>query len=293
MRLPGTVFVGVDGGGTGCRARICDAQGQTLAEAQGAAANVYLDFDRAIAALQATIRTGLDRAGLENAPLSIGCGLAGVSSDAVAARVRQALLPLGEVSVTNDGVTACIGAHGGGHGGLVITGTGSVAVLRFGGMVTTFGGRGFHLGDDGSGARMGRDLWHKTLRAYDGLEPWTPLLRRTMAQFEDDPVAVIAWARNAPSHQFASHAPQVFAAADERDPAAVDLVSRAAAAIAELISALHDRGAPRISIAGGMAAAMEPYLNPVAASRLSARLADALSGALILAGAPACTVLGR
>ena len=48
-------------------------------------------------------------------------------------------------------MTACIGAHAGADGGLVIAGTGSAAIARVRGKETIIGGRGFALGDDGVG----------------------------------------------------------------------------------------------------------------------------------------------
>lgn len=282
-------FIGVDGGGTGCRVRLADADGEILGESRGGAANVYLDRERATATIRDTIAAVLAKAGLaatSREEVSLGLGLAGVSSREVAAAIRAAFPEFGSVAVVHDGASACLGAHGGADGGLVIVGTGSAAVLRLRGAEVSFGGRGFHLGDDGSGACLGRDLWRKVLRAYDGLEPWSPLLRSSMAEFGDDPVAVIRWGRDARSHEFAAYAPRVFAAAREFDPAALLLVRDSAAAIGELMAALRDRGAPRISLVGGLAGEITPYLAGDIHELLSPPLADALSGALMLAGAP-------
>ena len=289
MNTRSRFFIGVDGGGTGCRVRLADAAGRILGESIGGAANVYLDRPRATATIRDTIAAVLAKAGLaaaNRADLSLGLGLAGVSGPEVAATVRAAFPEFGSVAVVHDGVSACLGAHGGEDGGLVIVGTGSAAVLRLRGVDVSFGGRGFHLGDDGSGACLGRDLWRKVLRAYDGLEPWSPLLQNSMAEFGGDPVAVIRWGRDARSHEFAAFAPRVLAAARELDPAALVLVNQSAAAIGELIEALRYRGAPRISLVGGLAGEITPYLADEPRDSLSPPLADALAGALMLAGAP-------
>ena len=56
------LFLGVDGGGTRCRARLCDASGLKLAEAQAGPANIRLGLREAFASvLDVTLK--LPRAG--------------------------------------------------------------------------------------------------------------------------------------------------------------------------------------------------------------------------------------
>lgn len=285
----GLLYIGVDGGGSRCRVRVCDATGKRVGAAEGGSANVYLNFGAAIAAITQTVGQALDRAGLaaEQAARShIGLGLAGVSSPDIAARVAERLLGFASVSVSNDAVAACIGAHAGADGGLVIAGTGSAAVMRLGGREINIGGRGFLLGDDGSGALIGRDALRKALRAYDGLESFTPLLRALMLEFSDDPVGVITWGRSATSGEFGAYAPQVLEAAGRGDTAALAILEGAGHSIAELILALKAKGAPRISLVGGLAQPLRPYLGEPALALLAPSIRDAVDGALLLAGAP-------
>ena len=162
-------FVGVDGGATRCRARVRDAEGRARAEATGAAANVHVDFPAAIAVLRAVVAEALDKAGLgpaDAARVALGFGLAGLNDGADAERVLEAFPSYARISAANDAVTACIGAHAGADGGLVIAGTGSAAIARVAGRETIVGGRGFTLGDDGAGAHVGLDA----LRAAIGSE---------------------------------------------------------------------------------------------------------------------------
>lgn len=284
-------FVGVDGGGTRCRVRVVDAVGRLVGAAEGGSANVYLDVDGAFATIEATVQQGLAALGrsaaVDASRMSLGLGLAGVSSDAVAARVWTALSRrFGRVTVRNDAVIACLGAHAGQDGGLVIAGTGSAAVLRLAGRDVNFGGRGFLLGDDGSGAVMGRQAWRCALRAHDGLDVMTPLLDALMSEFAHDPVAVIEWGRNATSGQFAAYAPRILAAAAAGDAAALPIVTAAARAVGELVEALGRRGAPRIALVGGLAVPLGPWLSSSTVAWLAPPLRDALDGALLLAGAP-------
>lgn len=285
------LFLGIDGGGSRCRVRVRDWLGVMRGGVEGGTANVYLDFDTAIGNIRDGIKASV--APVSNSPsppqLRLGLGLAGVSGPHMAQRVHAALADLGTVTVTHDGDIACIGAHAGGDGGLVIAGTGSGGVARIAGRAIAIGGRGFILGDDGSGARLGLDAMRRAVRAADGLEPATPLTTRLMERFGNDPVAAIEWGRTARSSDFGQLAPLVFDHARENEPVARELVQRSAAAIAELAEALTRLGAPRLSLVGGLAAALLPFF----ASAVPWRdpMFDALDGALILAGCPLPGVL--
>lgn len=281
--------MGVDGGGSTCRARLRDGAGALLAEAVGGSANVYLDRAGAIAAIRGCVAAALDAAGLASAAgVRLGLGLAGVSSPTiaaeVAAQVGAALPGFAAVRVSNDAVTACLGAHGGADGGLVIAGTGSAGLMLAGGRELFVGGRGFLLGDDGSGARIGLDAWRRALRAHDGLEAHSLYTRELMARFGDDPAAVIRWGLSARSAEYGAEAPGCFAAAAAGDAVALSIVRGAAASLAELVAAVRRLGAERVCLVGGGAAAMRAHLPAEVASSLCDPLRDARDGAVLLAG---------
>jgi glucosamine kinase len=285
-----TYFMGVDGGGSRCRARLRDGEGRLLASVHGGAANVHVDFDGAVATIRKCVENALDQAGLDRSSrgrLRLGLGLAGASSRMVAEQVEAALEGWMEVKVVNDAVTACLGAHAGQDGGLIIAGTGSAGVARVAGVDTIIGGRGFMLGDDGSGARIGHSAWRRALRAHDGLEPATDFTRKLMAQYDDDPVAVIRWAQRARPSDYGAYAPATFAAASAGDPVALDTVHEAATALSDLALAVRALGADRLSMVGGVADAVRPYLVPEVADALSTPMMDALEGAILLVDGPA------
>ena len=282
-----TLFMGVDGGGSTCRVRVRAADGTLVAEARGGSAQVYLDFAGALASIERTIEAAFSDGGLGGAArrrTHLGLGLAGVSNATIAREVEDALPGFASVRCSNDAVTACLGAHGGADGGLVIAGTGSAGLALVGGRETFVGGRGFLLGDDGSGARIGLDAWRRALRAHDGLEPHTPLTRSLMAKHDADPAAVIRWGLTARSGDYGTYAPAVFAAAAAGDPVALDIVRTAARAIAELAEAVRRRGAERLALVGGGAEAIRPHLPPEVEAALLRPARDALDGAILLAG---------
>lgn len=292
------LFVGVDGGGSRCRVRVRNAAGLLLSECEGGTANVYLDHPTAMANIRRTVADALAAVpGAESrAPIGsvkLGLGLAGVSSASIVAKVAQDLRDLGTVAVMRDTEIACLGAHGGQDGGLIVAGTGSGAVARIAGRTIAIGGRGFVLGDDGSGARLGLKAWRRALRAHDGLEPETPLTRDLMARFDHDPVATIQWGRTARSSDFAEIVPLVFSCAEKSDAVALDLLLETAAALTELGDALQRLGAERLAMTGGLAGPIRPYLPAALRERLRPALLDPLDGALLLAGAPLDTLLAR
>src|SRR3954470_11401057 len=61
---PAPLFAGVDGGGTGCRARIQDAEGRLLGTGIAGPAALRLGIDRSLAEVVKACRAALEEAGL-------------------------------------------------------------------------------------------------------------------------------------------------------------------------------------------------------------------------------------
>ena len=280
-------FIGVDGGATRCRARMRAASGRELAEATGPAANIYVDFDAGLGVIGELVAKVIARAGLGAASrreMAVGVGLAGLSSAQDAARVAAALPGWARVDAANDAVTACIGANASGDGGLIIAGTGTAGIARIAGVATIVGGRGFLLGDDGSGARIGADAVRAALRAFDGLEPMSGLSRALLANFDSDPLRMIKWAQTAKPGDYGAFAPRVFEAARAGEPGALKIVGRAVRAIVAIFRALEALGAKRIAIVGGVAGPLRSYLPTDVEARLRNPQHDAVDGAILLVG---------
>ena len=275
-------FLGVDGGGTRCRARLRDWSGRELGHGVGPASNIYVDFDAAMPVVRATIDSVIADAARQE--IAVGLGLAGVSDDKEAERVAAALPGFARVVVVNDAVAACVGANGLGDGGLVIAGTGSAGIARVGATTTIIGGRGFQLGDDGSAARLGEAALRATLRALDGLEPMSELARALGRHFDNDPLRMSRWAADAKPRDYGAFAPQILDLAKSGDARARDVAGGAASAIAALASALTTLGAARIALVGGLGEPLRPDLPTDLAMRLVRPRRDAVDGAILLAG---------
>ena len=283
---PVVLFAGVDGGGTGCRARIENAEGRTLGSGIAGPATLRMGLDRALAevekaCLAAIEEAGLDRSALGNTHAAIG--LAGVGRKGMLEQLQQRPHPFRSVHYTHDATIACIGAHGARDGGIVIIGTGSVGFAIVGGRELRVGGYGFPISDEGSGADLGLHAIRLALRAHDDRGAKTALTRDVMARFHDEPFEAVAWMDKASATEYATFAPLVVRHADAGDAVARGIVRGAAEQIDELVRRLAELGAARVALLGGLASSMQPWLAPDVQRRLVAVEGDAVDGALHLA----------
>jgi len=280
------LFLGVDGGGTKCRARIRAEHGALVSEAIGGFANIYSDFDAALETILATAREALHKAGLVETGLQrlhVGLGLAGVVTEEAAERVRRTGLPFAAFSVDVDAYVACLGAHDGHDGGIVIAGTGSAALALVGGKRHWLGGWGFPLGDDGSGAILGRAALRRAALAFDDMIESSGLLEDLLAEFSRDRQGLGDWALTALPRDYARFSPRIFAAAAAGDRHGVELVKEAASGVAQMVTALIARGAPSIALIGGLAKPITPFLPEKLGKHLIEPHRDPLDGAIMMA----------
>jgi glucosamine kinase len=283
---PDPLYVGVDGGGTGCRARIEDRQGSVLGTGIAGPAALRLGIDRALAEVQKACHAALEEAGLDASVLSsahAALGLSGVGRKGVLEQLEIRQHPFRSVVYVNDATIACIGAHAGRDGGIVIVGTGSVGFAVVDGREVRVGGYGFPISDEGSGADVGLHAIRLALRAYDERALRTSFTRDVMLRFHDDPFEAVAWMDRATATDYATFAPLVMRHADAGDPVARRIVRDAAEQIDDLARRLSESGASRMALLGGLASPMQPWLAPDVQRRLVPVEGDAVDGALRLA----------
>ncbi len=277
--------IGIDGGGTGCRAVLADMSGKPLGTGRAGAANIMTGFDAArksiIAAAEAAIAdAGLDRQVIEEA--SAFLGLAGANIGDYSSRISD-ILPFRQSRIATDAEISMQGAIGDGDGVVAIIGTGSVFVCRLNNVVRTVGGWGFTVGDLGSGARLGRALLQESLLAYDGIHEGSELTRRVLANFEDSPQTLVEYAHTALPGEFGKFAPLVFELAGKQDPIAMRLVGRAVSDLEETLDALISDNDLPICMLGGLGGVYRDLLGERFRIRVRPPRGDAASGALALA----------
>jgi len=285
----GMLLLGVDGGGTQCRARLCDLTGTVLGEGFAGPANLRLGLEESISAVRECAAQCLRRADIDrhHARIVACLALAGASEPAYVAQARAYPSPFYRTLFVTDAQAACVGAHAGRDGGIIIVGTGSIGWGRAGEQEFRVGGWGFPISDEGSGAWIGCETVRGVLWAHDGLIPWGGLLRTVFDHFDCDAHKIVRWMGTALPRDFGAIAPLVVAHARDGDPEACDLMRRAGACIDRIAMRLGELGVARLSLMGGLAAKLEPYLSPSTKGALVAPMGDAVSGALHLARAEA------
>ncbi|MDO6704846.1 BadF/BadG/BcrA/BcrD ATPase family protein [Photobacterium sp. 1_MG-2023] len=279
-------WVGIDGGGTACRARICDRSGTILAEAKTGSANILLGAEVAMASIQDAIATAAAQAGLSEADygqFAVGLALAGAEHRQAWYDFMALPHPYGRVVLNTDGYGACLGAWQGRDGAIFIAGTGSVGILRQGKAITVVGGREFPISDQGSGAVMGLRLIQQVLLSVDGIVPKTALARHVLAHFDDDLDAIVAWSKTARPRDYGQFSPEIFRLAEENDSLAVAMLQQTAADIEMWLNALLAQGADRVCLMGGIGERIAPWLTPAIQRRLATPQGDAMDGAILIA----------
>lgn len=190
-------YLGVDGGGTNCRVRLADENLKTLAEVRNGRSNLQIDDgEPAFKAISDGTRDVFKAAGLDYAKTAntYACfGMAGGRMDTARAEFAARPWPFAGVKVYDDIDIAHAGALGGEEGGVIIVGTGSAALSIVHGQRHQAGGWGFHIGDQMSGAILGRELARYAVEAEDGLVEASPLTKAVTAQLGGDNQAIMTW----------------------------------------------------------------------------------------------------
>jgi glucosamine kinase len=283
MVKQGGPFLGIDGGGSRCRARIRATDGALLAEAEGGPSNIYQDFEGALRTIIETARIASHKAHVTIETLNAGLGLAGIVTSAGTDKILNSGLPFASLAVDNDAYVASVGAFAGGDGGIVIAGTGSIGLATVKGLRHMVGGWGFELGDHGSGAWIGHHAVRRAALCIDGLLQPTGLIEDVIKVVGDNRVELSNWASKATPKDFGQFSPLVFQRASLGDVQAMMIVVEGAAAISNLGRALLSRGAKKICLLGGLAKAYPPYLDADVKRTLVEPIADAADGAIMMA----------
>src|SRR5712671_1219546 len=285
MGTKGTTYLGIDGGGTRCRARIEDENGRVLGAASSGPATTRIGFEKAWRSIMEATEAAAAQAGLAGEDfvrMHAGIGLAGIGRRGAEAALNNIGHPFASRIFISDGVAACLGAHNGADGAIVVAGTGSVGVGLIGGREIRIAGYGFPVSDEGSGADIGLQVVRLALRAADRRFEMTPLLSEVLAAFDSDPYQAVAWSEEARATDYAAFAPIVIRHANEGDPVGRRIVERAADAIGDLLDLFLAQGIDRLSLVGGLADAITPWLTPDLRARLRRPDADAAAGALLV-----------
>jgi len=280
-----TLLIGVDGGGTGCRAVIGSLSTGVLGKAEGGPANATSDAALTITNVLNTVQAAAKTAQLSPDVLSgavAHLGLAGVMTEEDAAGISNAL-PFADATVTDDRPTAIVGALGDQDGFLLAIGTGTIVASSRGGEFAYVGGWGFQVSDQSSGAWLGHSALRRTMLCHDGLGAHSDLTRSLLTHFNNDPNKIVAFAANATPGDYGTLAPNVVDAARAGDLWGRAIMSEGADYIMQALTTLGFRSGDALCLTGGVGPHYAPYLPSEALQgRLSSR-GDSLDGAFQLA----------
>ncbi|WP_261815901.1 N-acetylglucosamine kinase [Vibrio gallicus] len=285
-------LVGIDGGGTSCRARVTTEQGEWLADGKSGSANLLLGPSRALdAIIESLLDAGFHAEQFKD--MHIGAALAGAEQASAWLEFMALPHPFASITLNTDAYGACLGAHQGQDGAIMIAGTGSCGILLQQGQQHVVGGREFPISDQGSGAVMGLRLIQQVLLAQDDIRPSTQLTQLIMTHFEHDIDAIVLWSKSALPRDYAQFSPQIFALAQECDPLAIELLQQTAQDIEMFLWALHKKGARQICLMGGIAERIQAWLSPAINQFITTPKGDAMHGALMLANQPLHNLYSR
>ncbi len=278
------LLIGIDGGGTGCRAVIADANGNLLGSGKSGAANIMTNFDGARHNIIQACQQAINNAGLEQEEINSAkafLGLAGANIGDYATRMIDAL-PFAQCHIDTDAMISLQGAIGDDDGVVAIIGTGSVFIYRAHSKIHTVGGWGFMVGDLGSGSRLGRTLLQETLLSFDGIQNGSGLTDYILAQFENDPQTIVEYAHTAKPGEFGKFAPAIFQYAGKNDSIAMSIVSKAVGDIEETLDVILTRDEQKFCLLGGLGAIYADLLDDRFKNRISQPKGNAADGALAL-----------
>lgn len=259
------LYIGVDGGGTQTRVSVADATGQELGSAVAGGSAVRPGEAAASAeviheAVQRALQSGSGAGGV----VRLLCvGVAGVGRERERDALAQELETLelaGEVVVVPDAEIALEDAFGEGAGIVLTAGTGSIAYGRGPtGAFARAGGWGAVIGDEGSGAWIGRRALGIVAASSDGREPETGLATPILeAAGAEDVAGLVPWAARATPADLARLAPIVLEVAATGDLRANSLVTLAIEELGLHVRALarqlfgDERAAFALALHGGL-----------------------------------------
>jgi len=235
--LSGPFYLGIEAGGTRTTVCLANASGEPVWQHEAGPANLRLLTDEQL------LKHFRSLPPLPETPAAIGIGMAGARTTADRERIVKTaaqVWPGVPCHATNDLETALLAepvskAKKPLPRVLVLSGTGSCC---FGqapdGTTGKVGGWGHILGDKGSGYEIGLRGLKACVYYLDRDGEWSGLGQRILrALQQNEPNDLIGWVQQAPKQEIAALAIEVFAAAQEKDEIARDILEGAAHSLAK------------------------------------------------------------
>ncbi len=286
------IFIGIDGGGTKSKIRVEDHTGRLLGQSVGGPANIRLSVDDTWQSIYRALDEALSPIGisLHNTHYQFHAvmGLAGCEATSAYEEFMRRQHPFTTLQVISDAHIACLGAHEGKDGAIIIVGTGVVGYQIEAGKNSRVGGWGFPHDDEGGGAWLGLEAARLTFQWLDHRIEKSALVEDIFNFFDHNREQFILWANRATSTEFARLAPIVINHSQQEEIVAVRLMKKAAHEIDRIAVGLGKIRADKelllpCSLMGGIAPFIETWLSEELRASLVPRKADATVGAILMA----------
>jgi len=259
------IFLGIDGGGSKCKAIVMSSDNKILGTGIAGPANPLHGYDQAINSITESAKFALKDAGIDESELGnvvAGVGLAGVNLPVLFEQMSNWQHPFKSMYLATDLLIACLGAHDGKDGAVMITGTGSCGFSYVDAHPYIVGAHGFPHGDKGSGAWFGLQAAKQSLLSLDGLISPSTINDKvlTLLDVKDD-VELVEAIAGKPAAFYARLANLVFDCAEEGDKLALDIVAEGAGYISHVAKQLLKQNPPELALIGGLTPRIKPWLD--------------------------------
>jgi len=281
------IFLGIDGGGSKCKAIVMSADNKILGTGISGPGNPLHGFEQATHSIVTSAKLALADANIAESSLGnivAGVGLAGVNLPVLFEQMNNWQHPFKAMHLTTDLLIACLGAHQGEDGAVIISGTGSCGFSYVDGEPYIVGAHGFPHGDKGSGAWFGLQAAKQVLLSLDGLIANSSLNDKLLSLLNvKTGVELVEVIAGKPAAFYARMANLVFDAAEQGDALALAIVKEGANYIDNVATQLSKCCPPRLSLIGGLTPRLLPWLAQEVQNSLSAPLNSPEVGAVFYA----------
>ncbi|MCZ8529051.1 BadF/BadG/BcrA/BcrD ATPase family protein [Alteromonas sp. PRIM-21] len=278
-------FIGIDGGGTKCRVILQDKSGTQIGEGISGPANIMRDETLAKASIMDGVEKAITSANTllasqnSDAPVTpitlsqcvVAAGLAGANISTAKARFETWAHPFHSLHILSDLHAACVGAHNGKPGAVIIVGTGSAGTVFNEGKFTDLGGHGFPVGDFASGAWLGLKAIQHTLLCIDNIRSKDELAKTVCVELgttnADDIVAKCAGFN---THHYASLVPCMLPLLNEGNSQVTCIFKEGAEYLETMAQRLLGDNGYNLALIGGLSDVYVPFFSEKTRARLQA-----------------------
>lgn len=279
--------IGIDGGGTKCKASLFDSAGRSIAQSITGSANLFVDFDSAINNINAACKNLLINANKQlTTPISpsdcfLSLGCAGAKIQSVQENAAKWQHPYAQVALTTDIHISCLAANGQKDCALIITGTGSCIATYQDQKIRQYGGHGFLLGDIASGSWLGKNAVGWYLQALESNTVNDPLFESLQAELGSDVEAIVQDFGHAKPVSFAKLVSYILSVKDE-SKVVKTWIQQSLQYLGEIITQ-HSAVSTEVFIHGGIAHVYQQDLASLINRHVATPKGEAVDGAYAFA----------